>query len=188
MNRSEENQIRIKEAFEAGFSNASKSLGQLTRSKTFYNNFHNGYCALSATLDNIVYQRHNDREKFLFTTDIVGDVKGKSYLFLTDEEYEVLTENISNSNPMIDFKQEFLKELNNILSAAVITGLSNELKKKMHGDVPVLVGKVNSKLEDTLYDDFNRQTAQVYLNSIFFSFENHPDIHPLFVWAITDHE
>lgn len=171
----------LEKAFESGFSNASQSLSLLAKSKVFYNNFHHGSHDFSRPNLGENYQRYNGKPRMLLTTEVFGDVSGKSYLFFSEKDYELLTQTIPES--ALNLKDEFAKEVDNILSAAVITKLSNELNKKMFGDVPILVGRVSSRLEDIIYDDFGEQTNGVYINSIFFSFESHADITPLFVWV-----
>jgi chemotaxis protein CheY-P-specific phosphatase CheC len=171
----------LEKAFESGFSNASQSFSLLTKTKVVYTTIHQGFLDFNNPLLSENYQRFNNTPGILLTTEVFGDVTGKSYLFLSEKDYELLTKTIPES--ALNLKDEFAKEVDNILSAAVITKLSNSLNKKMFGDVPVLVGKVNSRLEDTIYDDFGEQVDGVYINSIFFSFENHSDITPFFVWV-----
>lgn len=181
---------KLEFAFEQGFVSASSSLEHLVKDKILYNNFQNECCDLDeSTLDNDAYHRHNQSTKLLVTTEIFGEVTGKSYLFLSDHEFNQLTTNIpESSDPSVNYKEEFLKELDNIISAAVITELANKLQKRMYGNVPMLVGRVNSKVEDTIYDDFIDQSSRVYVNAILFSFKNSPDIAPLFIWVMNENE
>ena len=171
----------LEKAFELGFSNASQSFSVLAKNKVFYNNFHHGYHDFDKSSLGENYQHFNNTSRILITTEIFGDVTGKSYLFLSEKDYELLTQAIPDG--ILNLKDEFVKELDNILSAAVITKLSNLLNKKMFGDVPVLIGKVTSRLEDTIYDDFAEQADRVYINSVFFSFDGHSNIPPLFIWV-----
>lgn len=175
----------LKTSFESGYINASLSLLQLTKCNVFFNNFHMGSVKLGPD-----FLQHTGYEKFsgsylLLTTEIFGDISGKSYLFLSENATEILTSSVpSHRDSPIDLKEEFIKELVNILSAAVITKLSNGLTKKMCGDVPVLIEKVNGHLNDIINDDFSEATDEVYINSIYFSFDDHNGIHPLFVWVL----
>jgi chemotaxis protein CheY-P-specific phosphatase CheC len=175
----------LKSSFESGYINASLSLLQLTKCNAFFNNFHMGSVKLGPD-----FLQHTEYEKFngpylLLTTEIFGDISGKSYLFLSENAMEILTSSIpSCKNSSTNLKEEFIKELDNILSAAVITKLSNALTKRMCGDVPVLIEKVNSHLNDIINDDFSEVTDEVYINSIYFTFDDHNGIHPLFVWVL----
>jgi chemotaxis protein CheY-P-specific phosphatase CheC len=171
----------LESVFQLGFANAAQSFALMTNKKALFNNFHHGHLDFSAPVLDETYQQYNQKPRILITTEVFGDVIGKSYLFLSEKDYELLTHSIPNG--VSNLKEEFTKELDNILSAAVITKLSNQLKKKMYGDVPVMIGRVTSRLEDTICDDFVEQADGVYINSVFFSFENQPEVCPLFVWV-----
>ena len=118
-------------SFESGYANASQSLTQLTNCRTSFKNFHKGTVQFDAGFLQAEEYIRFTGSHVLLTTQIFGDVSGKSYLFLSETAMEILTRAIpSNPNSSIDFKEEFIKELNNILSAAVLTKLSNVLSKK----------------------------------------------------------
>lgn len=178
----------LKVAFESGYTNAALSLSKMAKDKIFYNNFHLGFHKLDSDFlkQHGLYNRNGSN--VLLTTEIFGDITGKSYLFLSDKEFEVLTAGVPESkDPKVNFKEEFSKEVDNILSASVITRLSNELKVKMYGDIPILVGKVSGEIEDIINDDFKDQGEEIYINSISFSFETQPVISPIFVWVVNTH-
>jgi chemotaxis protein CheY-P-specific phosphatase CheC len=171
----------VQKAFQSGFANASHSLSQLAKSSVYYDNFHTGYFDLgTSALD----ERYQQDTKFLLTTEVFGEITGKSYLYLSQRDFEFLTQSIpEHHHGDMNLRKEFIKEVDNILSAAVITRLSNELNLKMFGDIPVLLDNVASRLEDIIYTDFNKESDRVFINSIHFSFENHPDVRLLFVWV-----
>lgn len=174
-------------AFDKGFSNASASLKELVKDEVRYEVVQRGHYNLEdEEIGSEEYRRHDKAIKHLITTEIVGEMTGKSYLFLSDEEFNQITASIPHGSSDVDFKEEFLKELDNIISAAVITELSNNLQKRMYGNVPVFVGKVNSKIEDAISDDFNDGNGALYINSISFSFKNNPTITPLFIWVMNE--
>jgi hypothetical protein len=145
----------LKIAFESGYSNAATSLSKMANDKIEFNNFHHNFHRLDSDFFNKQVSFSRNGGNHLITTEIFGDVTGKSYLFLSDKEFEALT-----------------------------SGMSNKLKLKMYGDIPLLVGKVLGKIEDIIFDDFNDQTEEVYINSIFFSFEAQPIVTPFFVWVV----
>lgn len=175
----------LKNAFESGYSNAASSFSKMSREKIYFNNFQFGFHKLDSKFSSERPLLRRNGENILITTDIFGDVTGKSYLFLNDKEFELLTNAIPQSrDPKINLKEEFAKEVDNILSASVITKLANELKVKMYGDIPILVGKVRGNIEDIIFEDFSDATDEIYINSIFFSFENQPVINPYFIWVV----
>lgn len=175
----------LKSAFQSGYSNAANSLSQLINNRTHFNKSDHGLHGL----DSAFFSQNNSfaskADNLIITTEIFGDVTGKSYLFLSEGEFNLLTARIPQSkDPSVDLKEEFLKEMDNILSASVITRLSNELQLKMYGDVPKVLEKVTGKVEDIIYDDFIDDTDEVYINSTSFLFENHTKVSPLFVWVL----
>lgn len=175
----------LKSAFDLGYANASSSLRTLKKDKVSYNNFHQGFYKLDAgyRFDQDLFSRKESA--ILITTEIFGDLSGKSYLLISDKEFDSLTHQIQEStNPGINLKEEFVKELDNILSASVITELSNELNLKAYGDVPILIGKMGGPIEDIIYDDFGQTGEELYVTSIYFSFEREPSINPRFIWVL----
>jgi len=183
--RRKEYEKHLRVAFESGYTNAASSLSKMAKDKIYYNNFHLGFFKLESDFlkEHVSYNRNGGN--LLLTTEIFGDITGKSYLFLSDKEFDVLTADVPESkDPKVNFKEEFSKEVDNILSASVITRLSNELKVKMYGDIPILVGRVNGKIEDIINEDFKEQSEEIYINSILFSFENQPIINPIFIWVV----
>lgn len=177
----------LTEAFEAGYSNAANSLSLMVNDKVCYET---GYQASHQTglLNNLsIYPHDQDQHEslILLTTEIFGDVFGKSYLFLSQSDYDSLTQNIGQSkDPKINFHHEFLKEVDNILSAAVITKLSNKLKTKMYGDIPMWIGPVHGDVAEIISSDFQDRTEEIYVNTIFFKFDKAPLVKPLFIWIM----
>lgn len=174
---------RLDHSFDAGYANAASALARMTAQQIGFKHIHAGFHHVrEAQVDDAIL---NNQGSLLLTTEIFGDITGKSYLFLSDKEVELLTAGIPvGKNASINLKEEFLKEVDNILSASVITKLSNELKVKMYGDIPLLQGKTLAKIEQTIEDDFSEQTESIYMNAISFSIEGYSEIKPVFVWVL----
>jgi len=175
----------LENAFTVGYSNASASFRALSKERIGFNNFHRGVYKLDADchLDHELYTGMSG--DVLVTTEVFGDVSGKSYLFISEREYAILTERVPDGvDRNVDLKLEFLKELDNILSASVITALSNELRISVYGDIPQLVSNTTIPLPDLIFSDFKDYADEVYVTTIFFSFEGQPSLRPLFVWVI----
>lgn len=117
-------------------------------------------------------------------TDIIGQLQGSSYLIFNEDE-KVAVSNMSAAAYGSNAKLEdaiILLEIDNILSAAVITELSNSLKLKIYGDVPKIFSLDDIKdLHTTIDDGSNDFYIQAHAN---FVFENHPTISPIFVWKM----
>lgn len=174
---------KLNNSFDAGYANATTALARMTGLQIGFNKFHAGFHRVGeARVDDPTFLNQGS---LLLTTEIFGDITGKSYLFLSDKEMDLLTVGIPvGKDASINLKEEFLKELDNILSASVITKLSNELKVKMYGNIPLLQGKTLAKIEDTIEDDFSEQTEAIYINAISFFIEGHPEMKPGFVWVL----
>lgn len=166
-------------AFNLGFSNAARALSSMLNQEANY--YPSVYHVQK--LDSGFFTKNDTSIRFgghMVTTEIFGEVKGKSYLILSESEFTYLTHHITNNN----FKEEFIKELDNILSASVITHLSNQLKLKIYGDIPTFVGKVNSQIEHIIHDDFGDEFDQVCIYASQFTIEGKPDCTPQFIWAL----
>ena len=174
----------LRTAFESGFSNAALSLSKMTNDKIQIANFSFGFYSLDSgdLQQNILLSRIGEHR--LITTEVFGDFVGKSYLLISQHEFDSLTSCVPDGKNGANLKEEYIKELDNILSASVITHLSNQLKRKMYGDVPNLIPRVSSKIADIIYDDFSEQTTEVYINAINFTFENKSLVTPYFIWVI----
>lgn len=174
-------ELLLRSSFESGYTNASISLSQMIKQKGTVMNLHMGSVKLGENLPETEKYRKPESSLLLITTEIFGEVSGKNYLLLSTKEVEMLTSNIPGRS---DLKEEFIKELDNILSAAVITKLSNALNKRMYGNVPQLIGIVTSHVEDLINDDFSEEMEEAFISSIYFTFENDAEIKPLFVWVL----
>lgn len=178
-------EMLLKHSFESGYSNASVSLSQMIKRKGAIINFDMGSIKLGTNFLESEEYKNFDGSYLLLTTEIFGDVIGKNYLFLSSKDVEIFTSALpSTSGTDTGLRDEFIKELDNILSAAVITKLSNALNKRMYGNVPQLIGTVKCHIDDIINDDFSDDMEDAYINSIYFTFEDGTGARPLFVWVL----
>jgi CheY-specific phosphatase CheX len=178
-------ETHLRNAFESGYSNAALSFSKLIADKISSTSFQNGIHKLAENSGAELTSFNRPGANLLLTTEVFGDVTGKSYLLLSEQDVDTLTKNIyGNGNRLDSLKDEYLKELDNILSASVITKLSDELGLKMYGDIPMLVGRTGGNINTIIIDDFAEHSDEVYVNAAFFTFENHPAINPFFAWVI----
>jgi chemotaxis protein CheY-P-specific phosphatase CheC len=173
----------LKTSFESGYMNASLSLSQMIRRKGAVINFDMRSVKLGANFLEAEEYKEFKGSYLLLTTEIFGEVLGKNYLFLSKRDVEIFTSAMPCTNDA-ELTEEFIKELDNILSAAVITKLSNALNKRMYGNVPQLIGTVNCRVDDLINDDFSDEMEEAYINSIYFTFEDGTGARPLFVWVL----
>ncbi|MBS1637563.1 MAG: hypothetical protein JST26_16730 [Bacteroidetes bacterium] len=83
-----------------------------------------------------------DKLFYVLSTEIKGELTGICFLLFDDSEAEelcrvALSDDIANNPAKLAHMQEpLLLEVDNIISASVITQFANRLKVKMYGDVP----------------------------------------------------
>src|SRR5690606_8992688 len=156
----------LEEAFIQGYVNASSSLEALRNAKVQYRQFHSGSYRLNQVQE-FDHDLLSSGRDMVVTTEIFGDLVGKSYLLISTSEFESLTRDIPDSEmPGINMKVEFVKELDNILSASVITELSNRLRIRAFGDVPIVASESSASIGEVIFDDFRSQTDAVYVTAI----------------------
>jgi chemotaxis protein CheY-P-specific phosphatase CheC len=122
----------------------------------------------------------------LLITKVIGDLKGVCCLIFSEEEANQLRssalppEILESPEMMAEMSDGILLEVDNIISASVITQFSNILKVKIHGGVPALK-KVNSEeLENFFHEEINNE---LYLISFKTSFKSsHVSFAPEFIW------
>lgn len=178
-------QERMKQAFEAGYSNAAMAFTQMMQDRVEFAGWQSS--VLRTDTDIVLDSPLSDTDNVftLITTEIFGDVLGKSYLLLSEVDMQLLTARIAGvDEKSAILREEFIKEVDNILSAAVISRLSDQLRLTMYGDVPVLNGQVRGNVATLITDDFSERTDQIYINAGAFSFEMHPDVCPSFIWVV----
>jgi len=122
----------------------------------------------------------------LLTTEVMGHVPGICYLILSGEEAAKLRETtlpaeIRNNPAMYaEMKDAILLEIDNIISASVITEFSNIFKQKMYGNVPGL-REVNAQgLTQLLQEGVRKDTFLFSFKTQFVS--PHLDFLPEFIW------
>jgi chemotaxis protein CheY-P-specific phosphatase CheC len=80
----------------------------------------------------------------VLTTQILGEMKGSCYLIFSEEESDILCklslgpDLTEQTDARQEMKNAFLLEIDNIISAAVITQFANILRKNIYGSVPSL--------------------------------------------------
>lgn len=125
-------------------------------------------------------------ELYVLITQIIGDVSGKSFLIINQEETNEIYKAINSSVTNISLKEGFLLEIDNIISASVIAEMSNALGIEIYGDVPQLV-KVHAKnLQDFMCADVKKDNpSSIIFSNTTFQFEKSERVHPQFIWKIS---
>lgn len=135
-------------------------------------------------------RKYPTSKNYLLTTEIKGDLKGRAYLLFNEQEAENivagnLPERIFN-NPVEREKmtEAFLLEIDNIITAAVVTQFSNIFQCKVYGDVPSLDILPGNEINAFLSLRNNKGLNVIYFNARFIT-EN-VEINPEFIWLMDD--
>ena len=175
------------EVINIGLSKAADSLSFFIREKVFIKVLD---LQVNAKNYSPLSKKSNLKKSYLLTTEICGDIGGKAYLVLNESEVEHmvnlnLPESIK-SNPVEKSKMTdaILLEMDNIITASVITQFANILQCKLYGDVPALNIMEQTTLNPFL-DERNQENFNViYFNSRFIT--KSLDINPEFIWLMDD--
>ncbi|NDF59933.1 MAG: hypothetical protein EB100_02535 [Crocinitomicaceae bacterium] len=142
------------------------------------------------TAANLEFKKKDQTNIQLLITKVIGDLNGVCCLIFSEEEANQLRKSalppeiLESPEMMAEMSDGILLEVDNIISASVITQFSNILKVKIHGGVPSLK-KVNSQeLENYFKEEINNE---LYLISFKTSFKSsHVSFAPEFVWLFDD--
>lgn len=175
----------LNQAFEHGYSNATSSFSRLLKQKVGYSNLYGSTLRMNGKASLQIGDLNREGPHALLTTEIFGDVTGKSYLLLTPTEVDFIASRVSVPQDMwTELKVEFIKEVDNILSAAVITRLSDRLNLCLYGDIPILTEHREGTIEDVIFKDFAGLSEEIHVSASCFSFESQADIRPVFIWVV----
>lgn len=132
-------------------------------------------------------------KQYVLSTNLIGELRGSSYLFFSDNE----ADEIFNYSPskgvdkqQVDlFKEEFLKEIDNILSATVITAFSNCLDIQAYGGVPK-IEYLNRKEIKERFDhqlSVNKDSKELFLVATSsFIIDGKSELQPYFIWRLEE--
>lgn len=130
--------------------------------------------------------KKNESNIHLLTTKVIGEMKGICCLIFSEEEANHLRsaalppEILNSPEMMAEMSDGIMLEVDNIISASVITQFSNLLKVKIHGGVPDLKKVSFEEMEDYISREVNNE---LYLISFKTSFESSKaQFNPEFVW------
>ncbi|MEN7550136.1 hypothetical protein AAG747_19610 [Rapidithrix thailandica] len=120
----------------------------------------------------------------LLVTKLIGEIEGRSFLLIPKQGCRELY------TPLSDFKKEhvmleFAKELDNILSAAVITEITNILQLNLHGGVPDL--NILSKLViETFIEGFSSGNQDFFVSTTFLVGNPSQQFQTQFLWQFSE--
>jgi chemotaxis protein CheY-P-specific phosphatase CheC len=126
-------------------------------------------------------------DSYLLTTEIKGELEGVCYLIFSEPDVENIVKSclpgLKGDLKGNEMAEGLLMEIDNILSASVITQFSNLLKLSMYGGVP----KLDVLNQEELKTAVLRNQDQRYYLSFRACFE--PDsinVNPEFIWLLNE--
>lgn len=124
-----------------------------------------------------------ENDLMIIITDIMGDVGGRTYLVLNRKEWDALSAKgiAGNMKDSAAFREAFMMELDNIISAAFISKIADAFALKIYGAAPGLISGIGM---DHFQEELNRNREH-YLTVTELSFHD-SDIRPLFICAMGD--
>lgn len=126
----------------------------------------------------------------LLLTDIIGELKGVCCLIFSEEEADKLRhtalppEITNNPEIMAEMSDGILLEVDNIISASVITQFSNILKHKIYGGVPQIKKLNSDQVNQFIKSKLEGDMFIINFNTHFISPKL--DFSPQFLWLFDD--
>jgi chemotaxis protein CheY-P-specific phosphatase CheC len=123
---------------------------------------------------------------YLLITDVIGELPGVCCLVFTEEEANQLihaalpTSVTSNPQMMAEMGDAFLLEVDNIISASVVTQFSNHLKCRIHGGVPRMMKLNGDELRSFVKSKVYNDSFAINFKTSFLS--DHINFSPEFLW------
>ena len=166
-----------------GLAKAAESLSFFLKEQVEVAHIDNEECDIGYTLN---IERKDRVDIHLMSTAIMGEMKGLCCLVFSKEEADLvkkaaLPEELHNDEQaMKEMGEAFLLELDNIISAAVITEFANRLESRIFGDVPGL----EVLDEKGMFEYLNQQAREemFFLNFKASFKSNIVDFVPEFIW------
>jgi len=176
----------IKEIMESGFHKAAKAFSAMAKTEVSIESLMLKYLEHPDQVNSIL---PNSNSLVVLTTDMIGELKGKSYLVFSEEESHKIAlacSPIPLLSGQTEFEDAILLEIDNILSASVITQVSNKLNLKIYGDIPSLKKSNYNDVLAILKKDFSHYQTNsqelMLVSSTHFSFKNEVHLRPQFIW------
>lgn len=180
-NRSRENFLI--HVMNTGFERAATSFSRLINKQVVISN---AQSVLIRHDDNFSCLSEGEGDLYILITQIIGEISGKSFLiFNQDESLEIFKAVGLNVRDTV-LNEAFLLELDNIMSASVVSELSNALGLEIYGDVPQLVKIHSRNLQEFMEAEVSKDDpSSIILSNTTFQFEKSGRVHPQFIWKIS---
>jgi chemotaxis protein CheY-P-specific phosphatase CheC len=136
--------------------------------------------------DDFSYISEEQGDLHILITHIIGEISGKSFLIFNQDESTEIFKAIGSNGKDDQLNEALLLEVDNILSASVISELSNSLDLEIYGDVPQLVKIHSQNLQQFMDGEVNKNDpSSIIFSNTTFQFEKKERIHPQFIWKMS---
>jgi len=170
----------ITNVMNAGFGKAAESFSKLVNGVVRVTDTSSVVLPLHGELGGVAEESGS---LIVLTTQIIGRISGKSFLVFSEREIHEIFKSLGSKNRILE--EAFLLEIDNIISASVISGLSNALSIEVYGDVPQLSHIAAHTLHAFIQNEVSREdSSHLACSRATFHFENARDVHPQFIWKI----
>lgn len=184
MNNFNSNDIKRAEAIiAAGLTKAAESLSFFMKEKI---TLHETDFSISDNFQSVATT--NQQVSYVLSTELRGSLKGVCYLVFTEDESNELCrvalppQIFNDPGKLAGMKEPLLLEIDNILSASVITQLANELQAKVYGDVPSMKTMSSTELTELISKQLIPNKLIMGFQTEFMSSKSH--FHPSFYWIL----
>lgn len=173
----------IQNVFEWGHKRVLKSLVQFTN-KSFDINILKAKSFSKSDLLTELEDLPFNENLTLLKTEIIGDIFGKSYWLIDEPASNYITNTDNNKQLDTNFSYEMLREVDNIISATLISQLSDNFSLKIYGDVPELVLPKLKPFKEIVNTDFQKSNSSLFIYALEFQIKEFPTATCLFFWCI----
>lgn len=168
---------------QSGFEKATLSFSKFINRPVKMLNAHSSSIKQASDLS---YLSEEHGEMYVLITNIIGHITGKSFLIFSREESEEIFKALKSTVSNQFLNESFLLEIDNIISASVISEISNSLDLEIYGDVPQLV-KMNAwELQNLLVKEISKEeSASMICSNATFQIDRKDQLHPQFLWKLS---
>lgn len=170
-----------------GLTMAKSSMEQILQSPIDLKKIDYGMPSLDAPL----FDTKEGGKLHLIKTELKGQLTGSCFLILSEKEVNKINEAclpkeiLADDSADADFmKMAFLKEIDNMVAAAVVTEFSNILDLELFGDVPHAFLLNEAEVNEHLATEGKVFQNMIHFKAIFHGKEL--DIAPDFIWMFSD--
>jgi len=130
----------------------------------------------------------SSQELYILSTEMRGELKGTCYLVFNQLEKDEIckmalpADIFNNPDKLKNMQEPLLLEIDNIISASVITQIANHLNKKVYGDVPNLTLMNAKELKNIITKQMKPDKLIIGFQTEFISSKTH--FSPEFFWIL----